>query len=115
MSDVTRGIVAAFDHLGDLEVDSVAELEELTGDLSIMWAKIGIAYEQFLNNQEAIGIAAKPLRQAYNSLDGLDDLSTGARDARTDLRDFYEAYFEQAESGKTPKIGLLDPAKADAA
>lgn len=111
MSDVTNRIAAAFDQLADLDVDTVAELEELLGDLSIMWARVGISVEQFLNNQEAAGVASKPLRAAFNSLDGIDHLSTGARDARRDLRNYYEAYFDQIESGKSTKVGLLDPAK----
>lgn len=111
MTDVTRSILAAFDQLADLEVDSIAELEVICGDLSIMWAKIGVSYEQFLNNQEAAGVAPRPLRRAYNSLDGLDSLSSGARDTRSDLRNYYEAYFDQLESGKPTKVGLLDPAK----
>ena len=111
MTDVTRTIAAAFDQLADLEVDSVAELEVICGDLSIMWAKIGVSYEQFFHNQEAAGVAARPLHRAFNSLDGLDTLSAGARDTRRDIRNYYAAYFAPLEAGKAPKVGLLDPAK----
>lgn len=112
MSDVTRNIVRAFDQLAEVEPATLAEVEHLYAELSVMWSRVGHAYEQFITNQEQAGVDPRPLRPAYNSLDDVAALATGSRDTRMAIRNFYEAYFDQLEgNAKTPKVGLLDPAK----
>jgi len=97
-----KGFVAAADRLADAVPENASELDQLLGQLNVVFLRVGESLAAFAEGLDAqVGLDARVSAPLYAMADEIADSAKHGKDARTRFRSLYAALLE-AEV-KTPK------------